>query len=35
LAEAIAEAKQEALANVLTDEMVDQEFAAWRAERRY
>jgi hypothetical protein len=34
LAEAIAEAKQEARANGLTDDDIDAEFAAWRAERR-
>ena len=34
LAEAIAEAKREARAKGLTDEEVDAELAAWRAERR-
>jgi hypothetical protein len=34
LAQAIAELKQEAHANGLTDEDVDAEIAAWRAERR-
>lgn len=33
LAKAIAEAKQEARANGLTDEEVDEELEAWRAER--
>lgn len=33
LAEAIADAKAEARANGVTDEMVDAELAAWRAER--
>ncbi|MGH7050535.1 MAG: hypothetical protein ACRD1C_14225 [Terriglobales bacterium] len=34
LAEAIADAKQEARAGSLTDEDIDAELAAWRAERR-
>lgn len=34
LAEAIAEAKQEARAQGLTDQQVDAELEAWRAERR-
>jgi hypothetical protein len=34
LAEAIAAAKQEARANGLTDEDIDAELEAWRAERR-
>ena len=34
LAEAIAEAKQEARASGLTDEDVDAELKAWRAERK-
>ena len=34
LAEAIADLKREAHANGLTDEMVDAELEAWRAERR-
>jgi hypothetical protein len=34
LAEAIAEAKQEAHAKGLTDAEIDNELAAWRAERR-
>lgn len=34
LAEAIADAKQEARASGLTDEYVDAELEAWRAERR-
>lgn len=34
LAEAIADLKQEARANGLTDEEVDAELAAWRSEQR-
>lgn len=34
IAKAIAELKQEARANGLTDEDVDEELRAWRAERR-
>lgn len=34
LAEAIAEAKREARASDLTDDDIDAELAAWRAERR-
>ena len=34
LAEAIADAKQQARANGLTDADIDNELAAWRAERR-
>ena len=34
LAEAIADLKREAHANGLTDEMVDAELEAWRAERQ-
>jgi hypothetical protein len=34
LAEAIADLKQEAHANGLTDADIDAELAAWRAERR-
>jgi hypothetical protein len=34
LAEAIADAKQEARANGLTDQDVDAELGAWRSERR-
>jgi hypothetical protein len=34
LAEAIAEAKREARASGLTDEDIDAELAAWRAERQ-
>jgi hypothetical protein len=33
LAEAIADVKREARANGLTDEDIDAELAAWRAER--
>ena len=34
LAEAIADLKREARANELTDEIVDAELEAWRAERQ-
>ena len=34
LAEAIADAKQEARASGLTDEAIDAELGAWRAERK-